>query len=164
MNLSSPLPQAASPTAQLIVTPADRSISCSIPIACAPATLYAVWADVAQWHTWDPDTRWARLEGPFAAGSQGKIAPQKGLAVNLQISEAVPDRSFTVVCPVLGNQMIFRHDLMPTSEGLLATHQVQFTGWLAGIFMKTVGADVSKGLPVTMTRLKHLCEARQRLA
>jgi hypothetical protein len=124
--------------------------------------LYAVWADVAHWHSWDPDTRWAQLDGAFAVGSQGKIAPQKGMAVKLRISEAMPDRSFTAECPVLGNRMIFRHVLETASDGIVATHHVQFSGWLAGLLMKTVGADVCKGLPLTMTRLKHLCESRQR--
>jgi hypothetical protein len=149
MSIPRSLPLAASPSAQLTVVGAQRSISCSIPIACTPAVLYAVWADVAHWHTWDPDTRWAQLDDAFAVGSQGKIAPQKGMAVKLRISEATPDRSFTAECPVLGNRMIFRH-------------HVQFSGWLAGLLMKTVGADVCKGLPLTMTRLKHLCESRQR--
>jgi hypothetical protein len=162
MTTITPLPQTASPNAQLTVSVIQRSISCSIPIACTPATLYAVWADVAHWHTWDPDTRWAKLDGAFAVGSQGKIAPQKGMAVKLRISEATPDRSFTVVSPVLGNRMIFRHVLETVSDDVLATHHVQFTGWLAGLFMKTVGADVRKGLPLTMTRLKHLCEERER--
>jgi hypothetical protein len=164
MNCLFPLPHAASSVAQLAVSPAQRSISCSIPIACSPATLYAIWADVAHWHTWDPDTRWARLDGPFKAGSQGKIAPQKGMAVKMLISEASPDRSFTAVCPVLGNRMNFRHELHIVNDGIVATHQVYFTGWLASLFMKTVGADVRKGLPITMTRLKHLCEERQRTA
>jgi hypothetical protein len=43
----------------------------------------------------------------------------------------------------------------------MATHQVKFQGWLAGLFMKTVGADVRQGLPLTMTRLKALCEMKQ---
>ena len=164
MNAITPFPHAASPCAQLTVSTAERSISCSIPIACTPATLYAVWADVAHWHTWDPDTRWAQLDGTFAVGSQGKIAPKKGMTVKLCISEATPDRSFTAECRVLGNSMIFWHVLETTGDGILATHHVQFTGWLAGLFMKTVGADVRKGLPLTMTRLKHLCEERQRAA
>jgi hypothetical protein len=66
-------------------------------------------------------------------------------------------RTLTAECPVLGNRMIFWHVLEAVSGGVLATHHVQFTGWLASLFMRTVGADVRKGLPLTMTRLKHLC-------
>jgi hypothetical protein len=162
-NLHS-LPTIASSEAKLIVLPEQRSLSCSIPIACSPAMLYAIWADVAQWHTWDPDTRWARLDGPFQAGSQGKIAPLKGIAVKMLISEASPDRSFTAIGSILGNHMHFRHELQIANDGIVATHHVKFTGWAAGLFMKTVGKDLCKGLPITMTRLKRLCEMREQEA
>ena len=161
MNSLPDLPHTASAAAQLRVLPAERSVSCSIPIACAPATLYAIWADVAHWHTWDPDTKSAHLDQAFAAGNSGKIAPQKGIAVKMLITEATPSKSFTAVCRVLGNRMIFLHTLQETSDGIVASHEVQFKGWLSALFMQIVGADVSKGLPLTMTRLKHLCESRQ---
>jgi Polyketide cyclase / dehydrase and lipid transport len=158
MNPMLELPTTASTEAQLTVSPHERSISCSIPIACSPATLYAIWSDVAHWHTWDPDTKWARLDHAFTTGSTGKLAPQKGMAVKMLITEATPNKSFTAECRVLGNRMIFTHTLQVTSEGIIATHRAQFQGWLSGLFMKTVGSDVQKGLPLTMTRLKHLCE------
>ncbi len=139
----------------------DRTISCSIPIACTPTTLYAIWSDVERWHTWDPDTKWARLNQAFATGSTGKLAPQKGMAVNMVISQTTPNQSFTAECRVLGNRMIFTHTLQETGSVIVAAHQVQFQGWLAGLFMKTVGADVRQGLPLTMTRLKALCEMKQ---
>lgn len=145
--------------ASLKVSQAERQVTCAIPICCKPATLYSVWADVANWHTWDPDTRWARLDGPFTVGSSGRLAPKKGMAVTMQLTHVVPDQMFTVQCAVLGSQMIFSHTLVEQEQGVVATHQVQFRGWLAGILMRTVGADVAKGLPVTMSRLKALCES-----
>lgn len=147
--------------ASLKVSQAERQITCASPIYCKPATLYAVWADVANWHAWDPDTRWARLDGPFVVGSSGRLAPQKGMAVTMRLTHVVPDQMFTVQCVVLGSQMIFSHTLVEQEHGVVATHQVQFKGWLAGILMRTVGADVAKGLPVTMSRLKAFCESQR---
>jgi hypothetical protein len=155
------LPTAASIQAQLTVSPHERSISCRIPMACSAQTVYALWADVNNWHTWDPDTKWARLDQAFASGSTGRLAPRKGMAVNLLISEATPHKSFTAESRVLGNRMIFSHKLLETGGGIVVIHQVQFQGWLAGLFMKTLGADVCQGLPLTLTRLKALCEIRQ---
>jgi hypothetical protein len=161
MNPTLKLPTTASTEAQLTVAAHERRISCSIAIACAPVTLYKIWADVQNWHTWDPDTKSAGLDQSFAAGSSGFITPQKGMTVKMQIIQAAADQSFTALCRVLGNRMIFVHTLQETRQGIIATHQVQFQGWLAGLLMRTVGQDVCKGLPLTMTRLKHVCEAAQ---
>jgi hypothetical protein len=156
------LPLTASDQAELSVSYAERTVTCKISIACKPEVVYAAWADVAQWHLWDLDTRVASLQGSPHVGTVGKLTPHKGLPIKIEISEANAPRSFTVISQVLGNRFSFFHTLQPTSDSVIATHQVQFEGWLAGFFMKTVGADVIRGLPLTMTRLKQYCEGSYR--
>jgi Polyketide cyclase / dehydrase and lipid transport len=153
------LPTMASDAARLLVNSAQRSVECNITIDCDPATLFAVWADVSQWHTWDPDTKWACLNGPIQVGSQGRLAPQKGLPVNMSITQTQQNHSFTAAVKVFGSQMVFRHQLQIQGDGLLVVHHVQFKGWISPLLMKTVGNNVAKGLPLTMTRLKALCES-----
>ncbi len=159
MNSSQALPASASADAVLTVSQMNRTISCTITISCAPEVLYEVWADVAHWHVWDPDTKHASLDGPAVAGAKGRLAPRKGMPIKLFISEASRPHSFTVMATALGSRMHFYHRLQQTSLGVVATHEVRFEGWLAGPLMKMVGADVIAGLPLTMTRLKYLCES-----
>jgi hypothetical protein len=155
------LPTVVSSAAQLEISKERRAICCRIPISCSPATLYSVWSDVDHWHVWDPDTRQAHLTGPFKSGSVGKLQPKKGLPIKIRVTNAEPPRCFTVVSRVLGTQFIFNHQLELTNGGVMASHEVVFSGWSAGLFMKTVGVDVANGLPLTMTRLKFLCEAKE---
>jgi hypothetical protein len=159
MNSFQALPSSASADAVLTVSHEKRSSSCTITISCAPVVLYEVWADVANWHVWDPDTRQASLDGPAVAGAKGRLAPRKGLPIKITIEEALKPESLTVMSKVLGSRMVFHHRLQQTSLGVVATHKVLFEGWLAGLLMKMVGADVIAGLPLTMTRLKAYCEA-----
>ena len=67
-----------------------------IPIATAPAAIYRLYADVANWHRWDPDTKRATLDGPFAVGSRGSLTPAKGNTVPMVVTFADPARGFTV--------------------------------------------------------------------
>ncbi|PIF78373.1 hypothetical protein CLU95_5560 [Variovorax sp. 54] len=51
-----------------------------VHIVVPPGVIDTVWSEVDRWHLWDPDTRQARLDGPFAVGTKGRIVPQKGIA------------------------------------------------------------------------------------
>lgn len=132
----------------------SEAIEAKILINAPARAVYDVWADVAHWSRWDPDTLEARLDGAFAVGSSGRLRPRKGMSVRMVIVEAVPNKSFTVECPVLGNVMRFEHELVPTSGGMEVIHRVQFRGWLSGWLRRTVGRDIQHGLPVTLQSLK----------
>lgn len=136
----------------------NELIEARILIEAPARAVYGVWADVANWSSWDPDTRQAHLDGAFAVGSRGRLWPRKGLAVRMAIVEAVSDKSFTVECPVLGNVMRFEHELVDASGGVEVIHRVQFRGWLSGWLRRTVGREVRQGLPVTLQSLKSHVE------
>ena len=131
-----------------------------ILIHCPASVIYAIYAQVSQWHTWDPDTREASLNGPFAVGTQGRLAPTQGRPITMQLTEVQPDRRFTVVGGIPGFSMRFEHELTPLEGGTQALHRVSFSGPLRFIFGPLVGAQVRKGLPITMRRLKAHAEAK----
>jgi uncharacterized protein YndB with AHSA1/START domain len=135
-----------------------RAVSCRVFIRAPSADVFAVWADVAQWHTWDPDTQWARIDGPFATGARGKIKSKQPLAVGLIWTNVQPDRAFTVEARTLATTMRFEHTLEPAPGGVQVTHTTHFQGLLAALFMRTIGTQLQHGLPVTMQRLKARCE------
>lgn len=136
----------------------------SIEILAQPADVFAVYADVARWHLWDPDTRWASIDGPFRTGARGRLKPSMGFAVPMKFVSVVEDRSFVVESPALLCTLRFEHDLLPSPAGVLAMHRVSFSGPLAGFFGRLVGARVRVGLPVTMSNLKRTVEDARRSA
>ncbi len=139
-------------------------IAVRIRIEAPPRAVFALYEDVANWHRWDPDTRAAALDGPPRAGARGWLRPRKGLRVRMEIVEAVPDRAFTVECPVLGSRMRFEHELAPDGGGVWVTHRVSFHGWLARWLDRTVGRDVRAGLPRTLASLQRHVEQGDRVA
>ncbi len=162
-NPNTPGLQTACNSAKVTVSAENRTVVCQIDMRCSAEALFAVWADVANWHTWDPDTQWARLDGPFATASVGRIKPPKGMSIKMVVTQVTPARSFTVVCPVLGSHMHFEHTLSPLAtpeQGVRVTHTVRFTGWLSRLLMRTIGRQVASGLPLTLTRLRAVCESK----
>lgn len=134
----------------------------SIFIDASPDAVFAVYADVAHWPDWDPDTREASIDGPFVSGARGRLVPGKGFPVPMLFTSVEPGRGFTVVSRVLFSTMSFEHRLRPEGAGVLVTHGVAFRGPFAWFLRRLVGGRVRHGLPLTMRRLKSHAEERQR--
>lgn len=134
------------------------SVQASILISASPQAIQAVYADVAHWHLWDPDTRSAQLDGPFAVGTMGSLRPPKGLAIRMLVTEVTPAGAFTVQSPVLGCKMTFEHVLTPVAQGVEVVHRVTFSGWARALLMHMVGKPLKTGLPVTLANLKRYVE------
>lgn len=129
-------------------------------IATPPATIFRLYADVAHWHRWDPDTMSATLNGPFAVGSRGTLTPAKGNTLPMLVIFADPARGFTVESRIpLLLRMVFEHELIPRGEAVTeVVHRVTLSGplgWLLGPGLKR---QLDAGLPVTLARLKRMAE------
>jgi hypothetical protein len=123
-------------------------------------TVHAIYAQVEHWHTWDPDTKAASIEGPFVSGATGTLAPQKGRAVKIRFTDVRPDAGFTCVGGIPGFTMTFEHELSDVKVGTLIVHRVTFSGFLAPIFERLMGKQLRVGLPKTLASLKRLAESK----
>ncbi|MFC4160097.1 SRPBCC family protein [Chitinimonas lacunae] len=133
-----------------------------IHIAVPPSVIDQIWSEVDQWHLWDPDTKQALLNGPFAVGTKGRITPRKGMGVPMVVTERTEGRSFTVEGYIPLFRMHFEHMVSPTADGSEVAHRVWFTGPLAFLFAPGIAKQVREGLPHTMRSLKAYAEKRHR--
>jgi Polyketide cyclase / dehydrase and lipid transport len=131
----------------------------SILVNAAPDRLFALYADVANWNRWDPDTKASSIDGPFQVGTRGSLTPTKGNTVAMLLTSVVPDRSFTVEAKIPLFRMVFEHELVPVNQATQVTHRVSFSGALAFLLGRMIGAQLNKGLPVTLAKLKATAEA-----
>jgi hypothetical protein len=51
-----------------------------------PDVIFRTWQDVAHWHTWDPETRQARPDGPLLPGAPGQAAGTGGVPCNAPLT------------------------------------------------------------------------------
>lgn len=89
-----------------------------------PEVIFRIYEDVANWHTWDPATRQATLDGPLCAGARGRLTPAKGRAVPMLVTEAVNGRSLTVESRIPLFRMVFEHELKPNPAGTEVVHHL----------------------------------------
>lgn len=129
-------------------------------VRAAPSVIFRIYEDVANWHTWDPDTKQAFLDGPLQVGARGKLTPSKGSTVPMRVTEVTRDRSFTVESRIPLFRMVFEHELTPAATGTEVVHRVTLSGPLLLILGRMLGKQIDAGLPVTLRNLKQLAEAR----
>lgn len=128
----------------------------------APAErIFRIYEDVRNWHTWDPDTKSAFLDGPFRVGSRGKLTPSKGNTVPMVLTAVVPNRSFTVESKIPLFRMVFEHELLPHGRNTEVVHRVAFTGLLSGLIGRVLIKQLNAGLPRTLENLKQLAESKR---
>lgn len=131
-----------------------------IKVAAAPGSIFHIYQDVENWHTWDPDTRRATLQGPFEVGSRGRLTPTKGNAVPMVLTKVVRDSCFTVESKIPLFRMVFEHELVPFQGMTEVIHRVTFSGPLTFVLGRMLVKQLNSGLPVTLQRLKALSESR----
>jgi len=136
----------------------------SVIVNAAPERVFNLYADVPNWNRWDPDTKASHIDGPFQTGANGALTPARGNTVPMLLTSVVPNRSFTVEAKIPLFRMVFEHELLPASEATQVVHRVSFSGPLAFLLGRVIGAQVNKGLPVTLAKLKAAVEAPQSAA
>jgi hypothetical protein len=131
----------------------------SVLVSATPARLFALYADVRNWNRWDPDTKASHIDGPFQTGTKGSLTPTKGNTVPMLLTSVVPNCSFTAEAKIPLFRMVFEHELLPANGATEVVHRVSFSGALAFLLGRFIGAQLNKGLPVTLSKLKAAAEA-----
>lgn len=120
--------------------------------------VWDVWKDVAQWPSWDDEIEWSRLEGPFEAGSKGKIKPKAFPAANFKILEVIEGKaSKSVTAMPLGTKLEFRCLVEKLDSGKsLITHHIRAKGLLAPLLRFSMLPKLKTKMPVALKKLTNL--------
>jgi hypothetical protein len=122
-----------------------------------PAAIFAVWADVAAWPTWDASLIATTLDGPFAAGTTGTLHPQ-GMPdpIPFTITAVVEGRGFADETRLGPLVLRFVHEALPEGSGARVRVRVEAEGPDAD----QVGPAVAADLPESLEALAAAAEAR----
>jgi Polyketide cyclase / dehydrase and lipid transport len=132
----------------------------STKINAPSATVFALYANVSGWPTWDTDVKSASLAGVFESGAKGMIVPNGGPKSEIIFTEVVKNKKFAAQCKLPLCTMRFEHELDETQgSGTHATHRVIFQGLLAPLFGRLIGSGMRKTLPHALAGLKNAAEA-----
>jgi len=100
--------------------------------------MWNLFTDVNNWHTWNNEIEYAKLEGKFENGNHYLIQPKKGPAVKVELLDVVKNKR----CLEMGRfplaEMYYDHLLEETETGLKITSTITVKGLLSFLWVQLV--------------------------
>ena len=108
--------------------------------------VWKVWTDVNQWHTWQGDLAFAKLEGEFKAGNSFTLKPKGGPRVNIELMTVEPNRKFIDLTRFPGARMYGSHEFIIDGDELEIRTTMSIEGMLSFLWRKLVAEGVANGM------------------
>lgn len=108
--------------------------------------VWTVWTDVNQWHTWQDDIEYAKLNGEFKNGSVIHFKPKGGPNIKLELTKVKPDSVFVDLTRFPLARMYDFHELIDHGNKLEIKSTIQIEGPLSFLWRKLVAENVAYGL------------------
>lgn len=108
--------------------------------------VWAIWTDVNQWHTWQPDIEQATIDGDFKVGNTFMLKPKSGPRVKIEIIHAEPLKQFTDLTRFPGAKMYGAHEFISHGNELEIKTTMSIEGPLSFLWRKLVAEDVANGM------------------
>lgn len=108
--------------------------------------VWQVWTDVNQWHSWQTDIEYAKLEGEFKVGNSISMQLKDGPKVAFEIVSVAPGQEFTDVTRFPGARMFDCHELIAHGDEVEIRTTIQVRGFLGFLWRKLVAENVANGM------------------
>jgi hypothetical protein len=115
--------------------------------------VWDVWTDVNQWHTWQDDIDYARLEGEFESGNSFKFRPKGGPDIRIELGKVERDSVFVDITRFPLARMIDSHELIQRGDALEIKTTLTLRGPLSFVWRKLVAENIASGLPLQTDKL-----------
>ena len=108
--------------------------------------LWKVWTDVNQWHTWQDDIEYAKLEGEFQTGTRFSFKPKGGPKINIELTKVEPKRVFIDLTRFPLAKMYDSHEIISHGDVLEIKTTISIEGPLSFLWRKLVAENVAQGM------------------
>ncbi|WP_035845107.1 SRPBCC family protein [Kitasatospora azatica] len=128
-----------------------------IETGAAPEAIWQLWADVANWGSWNADIEQIELRGPFATGSEITMRPAGQDPVELRIGDLVPGELFVDEAEFDGLLLRTTHRLERLATGRTrVVYRMEITGAAADQVGSQIGPAITADWPQTIAALVKL--------
>jgi uncharacterized protein YndB with AHSA1/START domain len=112
----------------------------SLMFPASREAIWAVWSDAEHWADWNSGVRSASLDGPFAAGTNGRLRPASGPTGSIEIVELEPNVCWITITRLPGAQFQLEHRIDDGEAGQMkVTYRGRLTGRLAPLYVRVRG-------------------------
>lgn len=108
--------------------------------------MWRLFTDVNNWHTWNNEVEYAKLEGKFESGNHYFIKPKKGQMVRVKLLEVTEYHHCLEEGRFPLAKMYYDHKLEEISEGLRITSTITVQGILSFIWVKLVVKKIADSM------------------
>ncbi len=115
--------------------------------------IWKVWTDVNNWHKWQDDIDYAKLDGEFKEGNVIKFRPKGGPNINLELTEVHPGSCFVDLTRFPLAKMYDTHELITHGNKVEIKSTIRVEGFLAFVWRKLVAEGVANGLEEQTNKL-----------
>lgn len=136
----------------------NTRFSHTVETSALPEAIWRIWTDVPNWKMWDDGLKAAELNGPFAAGANGVLIPDKGPKSTFTLTEVASGQSYTFRTKLPLGALHVRRFLTIQNGKTAFTHEIWFTGLTKGIFGRALGRNYRKILPDVMEKIRRIAE------
>jgi len=109
--------------------------------------MWRLFSDINNWHVWNKEIEFAKLEGKFEAGNHYVIQQKNGRTVKVKLLEVVENEH----CLELGEfplaKMYYDHIIEETENGLKITGTITMTGLLSFLWVQLVVKKIAASMP-----------------
>lgn len=110
------------------------------------AQVWKVWSDLNNWHSWQSDIEYAKLEGEFKVGGYFLLKPKGSPEVRIMLLEIEENRQFTDLTNFPGAKMYGRHEFIEHDNVLEIKTTMSIEGRLSFLWRKIVAEKVAAGM------------------
>ncbi|MDO8604067.1 MAG: polyketide cyclase [bacterium] len=115
--------------------------------------IWSVWTDVNNWHTWQDDIDYAKIEGVFEVGNTFLLKPKGGPKVKIEIIRVEETVNFTDLTKFPLAKMIGSHDFIIDGNELEIRTTMSIKGPLSFLWRKIVAEGVANGMEEQTNKL-----------
>ena len=111
-----------------------------------PEQVWKVWSDVNQWHVWQGDIEYARLEGAFETGQVFKFRPKGGPELDIELTEVKPLAGYADLTRFPLAKMHDAHEIVDHGDRLEIRNTLTVSGPLGFLWRKLVAEGVAASI------------------
>lgn len=118
--------------------------------------IYTKWADINNWHTFNDDIEYAKLDGEFKEGNFFTLGLKGGQKVKIQLLKIEENKSFTDLTKFPLARMYGIHEICEKNGKIEMKATIKIEGILSFLWKKIVAQGVAEKLGDDMDRLIEL--------